>query len=70
VAPLTILSTNSVGSDETCSLVGKVMIQLDATHMRFNVHTVHIRRIRRKNQQYALIVPLLFLRVGSYMFRQ
>jgi hypothetical protein len=23
----------------------------------FNVHTVHIRRIRRKNQQYALIVP-------------
>jgi hypothetical protein len=24
--------------------------------MLFNVHTVHIRRIRRKNQQYALIV--------------
>jgi hypothetical protein len=23
----------------------------------FNVHTVHIRRVRRKNQQYALIVP-------------
>jgi hypothetical protein len=23
----------------------------------FNVHTVHIRRIRRKKQQYALIVP-------------
>jgi hypothetical protein len=29
----------------------------------FNVHTVHIRRIRRKNQQYALIVPLLYFYV-------
>jgi hypothetical protein len=24
----------------------------------------------RRNQQYALTAPLLFLRVGSYMFRQ
>jgi hypothetical protein len=32
---------------------------IDAQHTnpQFNVHTVHIRRIRRKNQQYALIVP-------------
>jgi hypothetical protein len=27
------------------------------SHFKFNVHTVHIKRIRRKNQQYALIVP-------------
>jgi hypothetical protein len=25
--------------------------------LKFNVHIVHIRRIRRKNQQHALIVP-------------
>jgi hypothetical protein len=39
----------------------------EALHKRhlvlFNVHTVHIRRIRRKNQQYALIVPLLYFYV-------
>jgi hypothetical protein len=30
---------------------------------QFNVHTVHIRRIERKNQQYTLIVPLLYFYV-------
>jgi hypothetical protein len=39
-------------------------------YYKFNVHTVHIRRIRRKNQQYADCTTPLFLRVGSYMFRQ
>jgi hypothetical protein len=34
------------------------------TSLAVNVHTVlHIRRIRRKNQQYALIVPLLYFYV-------
>jgi hypothetical protein len=41
----------SYGSDyEGCVTTRKRVDQ-------FNVHTVHIRRIRRKNQQYALIVP-------------
>jgi hypothetical protein len=52
------------GNGGDCSTVNET-----ALAYRFNIRTVHYQTIRR-DQKYALNVLLLYLRIGSYMFRQ